>query len=253
MDNIAIDAFTATAGLSGDPDSDNTRTEVDFIVSALALPSGADLLDLPCGNGRHAAALGRRGFRVTAVDASAECIALARRAHGHADVDYLALDVNAVLELGRTFDAVVSLYSCVGYLGSDAENEAAARALVSVLRPGGRLILSTANRTVVGQAGANTAVFTTGNFQIERRDVYDDAHAVLERRFHVLDRTDNTERTLEHRRRLYSEVEMRDLLRRCGLGTLSCVADYSGAPFVPDRSPHAIYVGTRADVNVARR
>jgi SAM-dependent methyltransferase len=56
-----------------------TRREVDFVVRALRLPQGARILDVPCGYGRHSAALARRGFRVVGIDLSRAMIAEARR------------------------------------------------------------------------------------------------------------------------------------------------------------------------------
>src|SRR5258705_307498 len=56
-----------------------TRREVDFLLRALRPAPGARILDVPCGYGRHAAALARRGFRVVGVDLSRAMIAEARR------------------------------------------------------------------------------------------------------------------------------------------------------------------------------
>jgi SAM-dependent methyltransferase len=57
-----------------------TATEAEFLADALALPPGARILDVPCGNGRHSIALANRGFQVTGVDLADEFIAEARAA-----------------------------------------------------------------------------------------------------------------------------------------------------------------------------
>src|SRR5262245_49903922 len=49
---------------------ESTRDEVDFVERALGLGRPGRLLDLPCGEGRHALELARRGHRVTGVDLS---------------------------------------------------------------------------------------------------------------------------------------------------------------------------------------
>ena len=59
---------------------DTTLAEVGFFEKALALRPGARVLDAPCGHGRHAVELARRGFRVTGLDRSAELLARARSA-----------------------------------------------------------------------------------------------------------------------------------------------------------------------------
>src|SRR5262249_17730629 len=44
-----------------------TEAEVAFVERALGLKGSGRLLDLPCGHGRHALALARRGYQVTGV------------------------------------------------------------------------------------------------------------------------------------------------------------------------------------------
>ena len=43
--------------------AENTRREVDFIVTAAAIQPHSNILDLCCGQGRHCLELARRGFR----------------------------------------------------------------------------------------------------------------------------------------------------------------------------------------------
>src|SRR5580693_9318148 len=59
---------------------EHTRAEADFLEKVLAAAPSAQLLDVPCGNGRHAVELAGRGYRLTGVDSSEEFIAEARHA-----------------------------------------------------------------------------------------------------------------------------------------------------------------------------
>ena len=59
---------------------DITAAEVRSLERALNISPGARLLDVPCGNGRHAIELAKRGCRMTGVDLSAEFIDEARGA-----------------------------------------------------------------------------------------------------------------------------------------------------------------------------
>ena len=47
-----------------------TKLEVDFLVNELNLQQGQHILDMPCGFGRHAIELSKRGFTVTGIDIS---------------------------------------------------------------------------------------------------------------------------------------------------------------------------------------
>ena len=120
-----------------------TEQEVAFLVDALELDPGAQVLDVGCGPGRHALALARRGIEVMGVDMSEDFIALARDA---AAVDGLParFEVGDVRELAYDgeFDAVICLcQGGFGLLGGTDEPRAFAR-IAAALRPGGRLALT---------------------------------------------------------------------------------------------------------------
>jgi SAM-dependent methyltransferase len=74
------------------------RGEGDVV--ARVVPAGASILELGCGAGRITRQLVRRGYRVTAVDESAEMLARVRDAETvHSGIEGL--------DLGRRFDAVL--------------------------------------------------------------------------------------------------------------------------------------------------
>lgn len=125
-----------------------TEQEVDFLVEALELSPGARILDVGCGPGRHAHALGRRGFEVVGVDISDRFVALARAGTPDgAPVTFRRSDAR-LLRFEVEFDAVISL--CQGAFGlSGGEgsssldpDRAVLDGMARALRPGGRLALS---------------------------------------------------------------------------------------------------------------
>ncbi len=105
--------------------------------------AGRRALDMGCGAGLLAEPLARLGARVTAVDAAAESIAVAR-AHaesGGLAIDYRAGGVEAVA--GETFDLVTSM-EVVEHV---ADPRTFVAALAASVVPGGLLVMSTPNRT----------------------------------------------------------------------------------------------------------
>lgn len=124
-----------------------TEQEVAFLVEALDLRPGQRVLDVGCGPGRHAHALGRRGIRVHGVDVSDRFVEIARRnappgaTFERADARRLAFD--------GEFDAAISL--CQGAFGlADGgggpvpidPDAAVLDGITRSLEPGGRLALS---------------------------------------------------------------------------------------------------------------
>jgi 2-polyprenyl-6-hydroxyphenyl methylase/3-demethylubiquinone-9 3-methyltransferase len=103
---------------------------------------GKSALDVGCGAGLLAEPLARLGAAVTAIDAAAELIEVAR-AHARRqglEIDYRAA---AVEEVGGRFDLVTSLE----VIEHVADPQAFVNALARRLAPGGLLILSTPNAT----------------------------------------------------------------------------------------------------------
>lgn len=101
--------------------------------------AGRDVLDAGCAAGEHAQWLGERGARVVALDASEAMVALARERLGER-ARVLRADLDAPLPLETaSFDLVVSSLT-LHYLRDWLP---ALRELARVLRPGGRLVLST--------------------------------------------------------------------------------------------------------------
>jgi ubiquinone/menaquinone biosynthesis C-methylase UbiE len=107
---------------------------------------GADVVDVPCGYGRHTVALARSGYRVVGVDRSQTLLAEAKRRAGHERWPKLVRADYRELPLGdESFDAAFNLFTSLGYLG-DEQDTAVLREICRVLKPGGRLVLETMHR-----------------------------------------------------------------------------------------------------------
>jgi SAM-dependent methyltransferase len=120
-----------------------TATEAEFLTEALALDGPARLLDVACGNGRHAIEFARRGHRVTAVDISVDFLARARRAAAEArvSVDWRQADMRdlAAVTSGAAFDAAYCWGNSFGYLDHNAAR-IFLEDLSHSLRPGARFL-----------------------------------------------------------------------------------------------------------------
>jgi ubiquinone/menaquinone biosynthesis C-methylase UbiE len=108
----------------------------------LRLERGERVLEVACGNGEFARRMAELGAKVLATDFS-EAMLERARSHG-GDIEYRAVDATdeaALAALGDdgSFDAVV----CNMAIMDMREIEPLARAAWALLRPGGRLLLST--------------------------------------------------------------------------------------------------------------
>ncbi len=122
---------------------ERTAKEVDFIVDVLGLVPEESVLDVPCGIGRHAIELAKRGVRVTGVDLNPEALRIARQ-----DAAAAAVDVDAVerdmrdLQWSARFDAAICFFGSFGYF-DDSDNLRFVQRVAEALKPGGRFVIDT--------------------------------------------------------------------------------------------------------------
>ena len=108
--------------------------------------AGAKLLDVGCGAGLLSEALAGEGARVTAIDLAPELIEVAKLHQLEAgfDIDYRLQSVESLAEqMPGGFDAV----TCMEMLEHVPDPGSVIAACARLLKPGGRLFLSTLNRT----------------------------------------------------------------------------------------------------------
>lgn len=131
---------------------DEAAEEAAAAMEALGLKPAAHVLDLACGWGRHSLALARLGFRVTAIDLSTTLLsgAVTRSREAGLPIEWIRGDIRA-LPFGRQFDAVLCLFSSLGYFPSDDDDLRVLREVCRVLAPGGRLLLETMHRDLLAR------------------------------------------------------------------------------------------------------
>ncbi|KFN44561.1 bifunctional 2-polyprenyl-6-hydroxyphenol methylase/3-demethylubiquinol 3-O-methyltransferase UbiG [Arenimonas oryziterrae] len=114
---------------------------------------GAQLLDVGCGGGLLSEALAREGAHVTALDLAPELVEIAKLhlLESGLSVHYKLQSVEALAEEAPgTFDAI----TCMEMLEHVPDPASVLRACARLLKPGGRLFVSTLNRTPVAFAVA---------------------------------------------------------------------------------------------------
>ncbi|MGD8240358.1 MAG: methyltransferase domain-containing protein [Armatimonadota bacterium] len=133
--------------IGGGIDRERTKRETDFVVEVLGLAPGMRVLDLCCGQGRHAVELARRGCRVVGVDLSAPLLEAAERAVQEAgvQVEYVHSDMREIA-FDSEFDAAINMFTAFGYFDSDEEDLMVLQAVAGALRPGGKLLIDLLNR-----------------------------------------------------------------------------------------------------------
>jgi SAM-dependent methyltransferase len=190
--------------------------------------SGADILDAPCGYGRHSIPLARAGYRVVGVDRSPVLLEEARRRAGEGDWPRWVQGDHRELPLeNASFDAVLCLFSSLGYRGEDGD----ARTLAEfhrVLRPSGRLVVETMHRDHlmhIFQARGWDPLPDGGMLVEERRFDYVEGAAETD---HTILEADGTKRSVTWRIRTYTATELGKLIEAAKFADLEYLGNLDG-------------------------
>ncbi len=193
------------------------RQEVARLIEVLGLPSGARILDVPCGQGRHAHLLAEAGFDVDGLDYSADLLARARQRGTSSRLRYRRGDMRTLPPAwtGR-FDAVVNLFTSFGFFTEPSDDRRVLAEFSRVLAPGGLLVWHGASRDgVMARFLARDWWQTTNGTLVAQERSYDALSGILSVNTVWAGDTQRGERT--HRIRLYSPTRLAELCADVGL------------------------------------
>jgi SAM-dependent methyltransferase len=221
---------------------EETEAQAALVARRLGLAPPAQILDVPCGEGRISRALARRGFRMTGVDRNARLLEEARRsaAAGSLAMDLVERDMRD-LDFDAAFDGACCWWGSFGYFADDAEDLRFLRAVARALVPGGRFVLETHIAESLLPRYQPRGWHRVGDVLVLEERSLD-----LERGRIVCDWTFVRDGKTEQSRtsiRLYTYRELCALVREAGFGELGAFA--GEAPFTGPSTPGRFHlVGT---------
>ena len=227
---------------------EDTENQVDFIVKTLALNGGERILDLACGFGRHSLSLARRGFSVVGVDLTKAFIEDARQSAKTSGltVEFVHMDILDV-HYENEFDVVLNLADgAIGYFEEEQENLKIFDVVARALKPNGKHFMDVCNAEHAEQFfpkrnwEIGTKKVSLPEFDwdpIRRRMLFTDwAIAFGE----IAVRPEKIEKDTKGIR-LYSEMEITDILSKREMRIVQTFANYYGKPATPRELQLMVY------------
>lgn len=224
-----------------------TQAEAEFVMEAMQLAQGAQVLDVGCGYGRHAMELAARGLHVVGLDLSTPLLV-----RGGEEAHRRGLTINFIrgdmreLDFENQFDAAYSLFSTFGYF-DDETNKKTLQNIARALKPGGKLLIEILNRdyiiadlpTRVWWEGDGCVVleevelnYFSSRIQVNRSVVFDDGRQ-LEQEISV---------------RAYSLHEVGKLMHAAGFRVLEVSGGYqTRGRFFGNQSRHIVVLAERKE------
>lgn len=193
------------------------REEVARLMDVLGLPSGARILDVPCGQGRHAHLLAEAGFDVDGLDYSKDLLARARKRGTGSRLRYTRGDMRKLpARWSGRFDAVVNLFTSFGFFAEPSDDARVIAEFARVLKPGGTLVWHGGNRDgVMARFLARDWWRTSNGTLVAQERSFDPLSGFLTVQSVWSGRRGSGER--EHRIRLYTPTRLAELCAAEGL------------------------------------
>lgn len=204
-------------------DVDDARDQARLILDCLELCKDCSILDLGCGEGRYTMYFKRRGYRVLGLDLSEKLIRSGREKYPG-----LNLVVGDMRAIPGRFDLVLSLFTSFGYFEEDRENHRVVESVSGSLVPGGVFWLDFLNPTYI-----EDNLVTESEKQISSHTLVTEKRKIEDNRIikDILFEEHGVKNKYKESVRLYSRLELEDMLKRAGLSIQGCFGNYLGAPW----------------------
>jgi ubiquinone/menaquinone biosynthesis C-methylase UbiE len=231
-DELFDEIYLRTYAQLADPETG--PRQANGVADLLGLEPGTDLLDCPCGYGRHSMEFARLGFHVVGADRSEVLLAEAKGRAGDAGWPrWVQADYRELPFEDASFDCVTNLFSSLGYWGDDGDRQAI-REFRRVLRPGGSLVVETMHRDrlMAIYSPRSWQELPEGGLLIEEREIdYERGLSVVR---HELVQPDGTRITAPYEIRVYTATELIGFVREAGFQRVACYGDFDKTPLSRD-------------------
>lgn len=206
------------------------RHEASRLIDVMGLPSGSRVLDVPCGQGRHAHLLAEAGFDVDGLDYSAELLARAKQRGTGSRLRYTRGDMRRLpARWTERFDAVINVWTSFGFFDDPADDRRVMHEFARVLAPGGVLLWHGGNRDgVMARFLARDWWQTEDGTLIAQERSFDPLSGWLT--VHSTWRGSGGGGQREHRIRLYTPTRLAELCAEAGLIVESAFDGFGPGP-----------------------
>jgi SAM-dependent methyltransferase len=205
---------------------EQTRAEVEFLERVLRISPGAQLLDVPCGNGRHALEFASRGYSMKGVDLSEEFIAEVRQSSAKAR---WVLGDMCELPWVSEFDGAYCFGNSFGYLDRANANRFL-HGIARALKPGARFAIDTGMAAESILPGLlRTRWFKLGDIFMLSQNQYNPAEGRLDIEYTFIHGGEvETRPTCSY---VFTVAELCRMHADAGLETVELLGSIAGEPF----------------------
>lgn len=206
------------------------------VISLMNLRDHSTVLDLCCGEGRHAVPIAKQGFHVVGLDINPVALRMATEyaSKERVSVDWFEGDMRHIpCETG--YDGIYCIGYTFGCLETDDDNQAVLNSAARALKPEGRLLLQIWPHDAILRGGVDNNTFTPS----ENGDIllqYHEFHPISRRwtLYHTMLHRDGKRNELFQSYRLYTVAEISSMLKSAGFLVESIWGGFNEEPYELD-------------------
>jgi len=220
-------------------DDNEAKAFIKKLVENLAIPKGANVLDLACGKGRHSITLNELGYTVLGADLSQNSIDFASKSSKDG-LQFLVHDMREIIP-NVSFSAIFNLFTSFGYFENESDNLKVLEAVHQMLENDGILVIDFMNATQVINSLVLEEIKIIDNITFNIKKEYDGKHIYKHIKFK--DQEENYHFTERVQALTFDIFE--NLLSQTGFKILRTFGDFNLNPFDKMNSERLIIIAQK--------
>ena len=192
---------------------------------------GLYILDLCCGPGRHSTALAKMGFNVTGVDKSSFLLNKAKQFSKDAgvNVNFIEEDMRSFSQ-PDSFDLVINMFTSFGFFENKNDDIKVLENIFDNLKTGGRLVIESMSKEILAKVFQDTTstLLDDGTLFVQKHKVLNEWE-IVSNDWYLL--KDNKYKKYSFTHRLYSAVELKQIVESVGFKNIRFYGNLKGAEY----------------------
>jgi SAM-dependent methyltransferase len=221
-------------------DEEEARQLVQLILNSVSLDNNSKIIDLCCGQGRHAHLFAQEGFEVYGFDLSRKLLQVAKYKNENSKNTFFVQADMRYLPVVHSFDLLLNLFTSFGYFQSDKENLAVFEQFHQALKKGGFFVFDYFNSPYLKEHLVRYHREQIGELMVEQERYIEDSRVEKIIRLN----RDGKESTFYESVKMYKPEQILKMMEETGLNVGYIFGDYSGSSLT-ENSERMIVIGEK--------
>jgi ubiquinone/menaquinone biosynthesis C-methylase UbiE len=221
-------------------DEDEARELIKLIFAYVNIDKNAKILDLCCGQGRHAYILSQEGYEVYGIDLSKTLLQVAKYKNNQSTNTFFIQADMRKLPAVNSFNLLLNLFTSFGYFEEDEENKTVFKQFHQVLKSGGYFVFDYFNTPYIQANLERYHSEQIGDLIVEQERFIEGSRV---QKIIRLNRN-GKKSTFYESVKMYEKVKILEMMKETHLNVRYIFGDYAGSS-LSETSERIIIIGQK--------